>query len=106
MNRSSIDVCEECVSSYDCHNVSCEFFAVADNVDENERKTMEFFFLLHLPKQEDTLDAICNAEELNELNRRTKEKVHEEVILDFISFPKREGMGRRFCCDKRVLRTI
>lgn len=106
MNRSSIDVCEECVSSYDCHNVSCEFFAVADNVDENERKTMEFFFLLHLPKQEDTLDAICNAEELNELKKKVVGKGYDEEVLNSISFPQREGMGRRFCCDKRVLRTI
>lgn len=106
MNRTGVDLCEGCVCVENCHSESCEFFSFSDDVDENERKTIEFFFSLHLPKQEDPLDAICNAEKLIELKKKVAGESRGEEVLNSISFPQREGMRRRFCCDTKVLRAF
>ena len=99
MNRTSVDLCEGCVCVENCHSESCEFFLVEVDIDENEKQATEFFFSLHLPKQENPLEAICKKEVLNELNEERKMEVCEEEVLNSLSFPQKEGMGRRFCCN-------
>ena len=106
MDRRSVDLCEGCICAENCHSESCEFFSVGIDTDENEKQATEFFFSLHLPKQENPLDVICNAETINEWKEKRKMEINEGVIINSLSLPKKEGMGRRFSCNTRVLRTL
>lgn len=102
MNREHIDICEECLCAQDCNNKSCDFFCVEDDIYKYEAEENSFDFFASSSNNGNPLDMMCAEEDkkraqklLKNITHLEMKKINEEEILNLLSLPRIEGMGKR-----------